>query len=272
MDFSGIGSKLAEISDKLPSGIAANIDVTNIFAALYGGTFKSIAASFLRPAYYIRFSGQKDIALEFDGLTMLRPNASANITTAPVEGGSYQSINKVRQPGQVMCSIIVKGFGLGGFDFRLLDYLANQGYGHGLMPQAILAKIKILLDSTNLYDIETPKETFVGYDLINTNYQVTNSTGVSMLTIQLTFQEVLQRLSVTLSGSNVATSGTKTADKNQLTKAGNNVKKANPPSESFPLPPYHPRQVSALPKATGAGSDIINNMNYLVSQLVAGLQ
>lgn len=253
------------IKDKWPSGIAANIDVTNIFAALYGGSFKSIAANFLRPAYYIRFSGQKDIALEFDGITMLRPSASANITTAPVEGGSYQSINKVRQPGQIMCSIIVNGFGLGGFDFRVLDYLANQAYGHGHAPQAILARIKLLLDTTNLYDIETPKETFVGYDLINTNYQVTHATGVSMLTIQLTFQEVLQRLSVTLSGNNVASSATKKPTEEQLSNAVKNTY----PLESYPKN-ISVRKASALKNATDSNVHI-DRMTAAIKQLVKGL-
>jgi len=197
---------------QLPSGIAADIDVTKIFAALQGGTLKSIAVTAFRPAYYIRLSGEETIALKVDGIANLKSTGNATITKAPVEGGTYQSINKVRQPNQLVATVIINGFGLGNINFKFIDEAAAMITNSVVRPTDTLSRIKYMINATQLYDIETPKETFTGYDLVNYSYQVSNSTGVSMLTVQMTFEEVLQVMQVSLSSENANVAGTTTVD------------------------------------------------------------
>lgn len=205
---------------QLPSGVAANIDVTHIFAALQGGTLKSVAANIFRPAYYIRLAGQRDIALEVNGVSELQNTGTAVVTTSPIEGGTYQVINKVKQPTQIICSVILNGFGLANFDFRILERAAGWLTDSVRTPPVeTLKRIKDMINSTSLYDIETPKETFRGYDLINYRYMTSNKTGVTMLTVQLTFQEIIQKLQVNLAGGTASRAGVTPVDSDIASKA-----------------------------------------------------
>ncbi|XEH50514.1 hypothetical protein NMD75_04045 [Edwardsiella tarda] len=172
-----------------------NLNTANIFNAIGGGSPLSIINSALIPSYVIRKHGDATVALEFSGMASVQPVGRAQITTAPVEGGKYQAINKVKEPSRVRCSVIING--LTGFTGTIPNI-----FDLTLISQSdTLKTIYDMLSAAALYDIETPKETLESYDLVGHFYEVTHSKGVSLLIVYLEFQEVMQQMEVSLSGS-----------------------------------------------------------------------
>ena len=196
-----------------------SLNAANVFNALSGASVSSILNSTLGPSYVIR-SSDGETALEFSGMVSLAPAGRANITNAPVELGKYQSINKVREPNRIQCSIVVTG--LSGYSGNLPNI-----FDLTLTSQSTaLATIQNMLATANTYDIETPKETLESYDLTGWSYRVTAQSGVTMLTIMLDFQEVIQSMGVQLSGaqsSTKITSNSLTTGTTGVTSVANNA-------------------------------------------------
>lgn len=172
-----------------------DLNTADIFNAIGGGSPLSIIDSVLHPQYVIRNSSDNSVALEFSGMASIQPGGRAQITNAPVEGGKYQSINKVKEPSIVRCAIIITGLtGYTGGIPNIFDLTFTS-------QSETLNTIKDMLAAANTYDIETPKETLQSYDLVDHSYEVNSQHGVSMLTVYLFFQEVMQQMEVVLSGS-----------------------------------------------------------------------
>lgn len=172
-----------------------NLNTADIFNAIGGGSPLSIIDSVLHPQYLIRDGNTGKVALEFSGMASVQPSGRAQITNAPVEKGMYQSINKVKEPSTVRCEIIVTGLtGFSGSIPNIFDLTFTS-------QNNVLGTIKTMLESANTYDIETPKETLQSYDLIDHSYEVNSQRGVTLLTVYLYFQEVMQQMEVVLSGS-----------------------------------------------------------------------
>ncbi|HHK4131262.1 TPA: hypothetical protein ACQTWV_002953 [Enterobacter roggenkampii] len=172
-----------------------DLNTADIFNAIGGGSPLSIIDSVLHPQYVIRYHETSFVALEFSGLASIQPEGRAQITNAPVEDGKYQSINKVKDPSRVRCSVIING--LTGFDGgipNIFDLTFTS-------QSEALRTIQVMLKTPGLYDIETPKETLESYDLVGHYYEVNSQKGVSMLTVFLEFQEVMQQMEVILSGA-----------------------------------------------------------------------
>ncbi|EPL4123866.1 hypothetical protein MWS69_002681 [Citrobacter amalonaticus] len=180
-----------------------DLNTADIFNAIGGGSPLSIIDSVLHPQYVIRNSSDDSVALEFSGMASIQPSGRAQIINAPVEGGKYQSINKVKEPGVVRCEIIVTGLtGYSGSIPNIFDLTFTS-------QSDVLTTIKTMLGEAKTYNIETPKETLESYDLIDHSYEVNSQRGVSMLTIYLFFQEVMEQMEVVISG---AQSGSKPTD------------------------------------------------------------
>lgn len=178
-----------------------SLNVSDISSALSGGSPLSILSSVLKPSYVIRSKDGKN-ALAFDGLLSLNAGGSASITTAPVEKGKYQNINKVREPSRIRCSVVISG--LTGFSGNVPNI-----FNLSLTTQSeLLSTVKTMIETATTYDIETPKETLESYDLISWSYTVNSQSGVTLLTINLDFQEVIQQMEVILSGSQAANKAT----------------------------------------------------------------
>ncbi|EBG3700932.1 hypothetical protein E1871_19595 [Salmonella enterica subsp. enterica serovar Mgulani] len=172
-----------------------SLNTADIFNAIGGGSPLSIIDSVLHPQYVIRYHDTSFVALEFSGMASIQPGGRAQITNAPIENGQYQSINKVKEPGVVRCSIIIKGMtGLTGTIPNLFDLTLTS-------QSEVLRTIQVMLKTTGLYDIETPKEILASYDLVDHDYEVNSQHGVDLLTVYLVFQEVMQQMEVTISGA-----------------------------------------------------------------------
>lgn len=171
-----------------------SLNTADIFNAIGGGSPLSIINSVTHPAYNIRTHGIGSTALEYSGMMSLSNNGRATITTAPVEGGKYQSINKVREPNRVQCAIVISG--LTGFSGNIPNI-----FGLTMTSRSVtLARIKEMLETAQMYDIESPDGVLEGYDLVDHSHKVTAQSGVTLLTVYLEFQEVIDQMEVQLSG------------------------------------------------------------------------
>lgn len=170
-----------------------NINAATLFNALGGGSPLSIINSIVGASYRILKHKTSENALGFDGVVALQPTKGASILTAPVAQGQYGAFNKIQSPGKLTVRVAINGFtGYSGS----IPNLANLT----LTSQSdILAAIDDMIANTDLYDIETPKETFVSYDLVGKDYSVTARNGVTLLVVNLFFQEVIQATEVVLS-------------------------------------------------------------------------
>lgn len=217
-----------------------SLNTADIFNAIGGGSPLSIINGILHPTYAIRQSGSGEAGLEYSGMMSFGNNGRASITTAPIEGGKYQAINKVREPNRVQCAVVVSGLtGYSGNIPNIFDLTLTS-------RSATLARIKEMLETTGLYDIETPDGVLEGYDLVDHSHKITAQSGVTLLTVYLEFQEILEQMEVQLSGgqssekptTNEKASGitgmssiTKEASAkpsalDELSKSWNNLKKA----------------------------------------------
>lgn len=203
-----------------------SINATSLFSALDGGSPLSLISGLIRPQYVIRDSKTGDVAIEYSGMSLVQPMGKATITTAPVEQGFYQAINKVREPTHVRCEIIIQG--LTGFT----GTVPNLFDGQYTSQSDTLQVIKDMLGKAGLYDIETPKEMFLGYDLIDYEYTVSSQQGVSMLVVGLTFQEVIQQMEVVLAGAQSSDQPTTDDTSSAATGAGSSTKQASTSPDS----------------------------------------
>lgn len=203
-----------------------DLNTADIFNAIGGGSPLSIIDSVLHPQYVIRNSTTGAVALEFSGMASIQPSGRAQITNAPVEGGKYQSINKVKEPSMIRCEIIVTGLtGFSGGIPNIFDLTFTS-------QSSALETIKTMLSTANTYDIETPKETLESYDLVDHSYEVTSQRGVSMLTVYLYFQEVMQQMEVVLSGSQSEAKPTSDSVSQGVTGMGASTKDAGSASST----------------------------------------
>lgn len=194
-----------------------DLNVSDIFNAIGGGSPLSIINSVLHPEYVIRRHDSPAVALTFSGMMSVAPEGRATIVTAPVEQGKYSSINKVRQPSRVRCAVVISG--LTGFTATIPNI-----FDFGVAQSSTLSVIKTMLESADTYDIETPKETLESYDLVGHYYEVSSQRGVTLLTVYLEFQEVMEVAEVSLAGAQSNRKPTSDAISQSSTGAGGQVK------------------------------------------------
>lgn len=97
--------------------------------------------------------------------------AESKIPTYPVEGGSFQSYNKVPFP----------------YDARMT--VSCNGNGAQTRDE-FLAACKALRESLDIAEIVTPDETYDSVNLVHYDYRREARQGVTLLLVQLWFQEV----------------------------------------------------------------------------------
>lgn len=233
-----------------------DINTSDIFNAIGGGSPLSIIDSVLHPSYSIRNHALGGtVALEFSGMASIQPSAGANIVTAPIENGKYQSINKVARPGRVVCDVVVTGLtGLTGSLPNIFDLTFTS-------QSDVLTTIKSMIYSTDLYDIDTPKDVYESYDLVDYSYSVNSKRGVSMLVVSLIFEEVRQQMDVQLSNNQSKGKPTDDNIQNGVTGVGGQANQgADKPSTLDELK----KSWTSLKKAVG------DKVDYLEGEISSG--
>lgn len=173
-----------------------DINIADLFNAIQGGGIGSIIGSLTKIGYAIR-DDKGNKALNFDSIIALNPSGKSIITTAPVEEGKYSSINKVRQPSTI--NMVGAISTLTGYSGAIPDI---QNFNITTTRDKIIKKLKSMLDSSDVYNIETPDGVYSSYDLTDFSYQITAKSGVTLLQVNMQFQEVRQQLKIQVSNDN----------------------------------------------------------------------
>ncbi|MBN1086593.1 hypothetical protein JNO12_19265 [Erwinia aphidicola] len=116
------------------------------------------------------------------------------MVSAPIEGGSYNSFNKVKRPPVIRILFTLEGWtGYSGSIPNLPNFTLTS-------RTDMLAALDAMVNFADVYDIETPDTTYEDYDLVRYNYR-TSDRDVTLLTVEAIFQAVLQEAEVTLTNA-----------------------------------------------------------------------
>ena len=173
--------------------MAFSLNETTLLSAINSGNIFSIINSTLSPGYgvYLK-SGEK--ALSPTSFLGVEYGSDASVVSAPIEKGSYTSFNKVKRPSVIRVLFTLEGWtGYSGSIPNLTNFTLTS-------RSDMLEALDKMIDSADVYDIETPDTTYEDYDLIRYNYR-TSDRDVTLLTVEAIFQAVLQEAEVTLSSS-----------------------------------------------------------------------
>lgn len=266
--------------------MAFSLNQATLLSALRSGNIYSIINSTLTPTYGIYLkSGAKAISpTSFVGVEAA---ADAAVVSAPIEGGSYSSFNKVKRPSVLRVIFTMEGWtGYSGSIPNLTNLSLTS-------VSDILKSIEAMRSGTDLYDIETPDQTYQDYDLVSYNYRK-SSRDVTLLTIEAVFQAVLVEAEVTLTtttankdtttnatsksssavtqkANSTATTSTLDDVKGALTGLKESVSSAATQVASSVTSTVNSVTSAATSSINGAATSAINNLSTGVKSLVAGL-
>ena len=122
------------------------------------------------PAWGIYLNGS--LAIEADSVLKVEYKASARISNAPQEEGSFQAYNKVQSPYQARVTMTKGG-----------DTSARASF---------LEVLDSAKKSLSLYSIVMPETQFVNANLTGYSFARTARNGVTLLTVEAIFEEVRQ--------------------------------------------------------------------------------
>lgn len=180
--------------------MAFSLNQTTLMSAINGGGLLSILNSTLSPGYGIYTTGGQLRALNPTSILGIEYGADASVVSAPIEKGSYSSYNKVKRPPIIRVLFTLEGWsGFSGGLPNLTNFSLTS-------RSDMLAALDDMVDSAQVYDIETPDTTYQSYDLIRYNYR-TSSQDVTLLTVEAIFQSVLQEAEVMLTSTTANTTG-----------------------------------------------------------------
>jgi len=108
-----------------------------------------------------------------DSVVEFEYRGEQKIAAYPVEQGGFSSYNKVASP----------------FDARLTCTCSGN---EGMSKQGFLAAIDVLLNGLQLCSIVTPDATYQPVNLFHADYRRESRQGVSLIVVQLWFQEIRQ--------------------------------------------------------------------------------
>lgn len=174
--------------------MAFSLNETTLINAINGGGLLSILNSTLSPGYGIYTSGGVLKALRPTSFLGIEYGADASVVSAPIEQGSYNSYNKVKRPPIIRVVFTLEGWsGFSGGLPNLTNFSLTS-------RSDTLAALDEMVDSAQVYDIETPDTTYESYDLIRYNYR-TSDREVTLLTVEAIFQSVLQEAEVKITSN-----------------------------------------------------------------------
>ncbi|MHB8915609.1 MAG: phage baseplate protein [Thiobacillus sp.] len=154
----------------------------NPFATVALGVAATIAGNFLKSTDNWRISNQDgSTALSPDSFLSFENTSETNISDFPVEKGSFGTINKVIMPVRIELRVAI-----GGNETRRMAFEKS---------------VEAMKTGGDTYTIYVPEGWFARMNLVAYNVRRTASSGVSLITYNLKFQEVRE---VTIATTNSA--------------------------------------------------------------------
>ncbi|MFK2876886.1 phage baseplate protein [Rhodanobacter hydrolyticus] len=168
-------------------------------------------------------TGTSNPAILPDSFAAIDFNGDSRVCDYPVEQGGFESYNKVMVPEELRIRLVCGGKNMGRDDF--------------------LATLRIMRYSTNLYDIATPDDFLPNMSLTRYDYVRSAQNGVTMLTVDAVFNEIMEAASPTYS-SNTGTTPVINSD----SPSAASPTQVGSVSVSFPNAPY-----------SGSGQSLVQN-------------
>lgn len=264
--------------------MAFSVTESTILSAVKGGSLTSILSSVLKPTYEI------SVAYISDGLNNgygwsagdvpFKPTSfigvevieDASTSNAPVEKGKFTTYNKVISPGDLRVTFTVEGWtGYSG-------YIPNLTNLSTLSRNDIIGIMKYMRAAANTYNIATPDYTYEGYDLVHFDYQTREGHGVTLLTVNAFFREILQSVEAAISNGQVDTDTcmvTSSTQSNVISSSLSDIKNAVGSAEKSigqeVSSAYSSVSSTVSNLATSAASSFVSTATSVAKQASAGV-
>lgn len=170
-----------------------------MLSAVNGGSLLSTLTSVIYPPYGIYYATGEHAnspALQFYSVQNYSHDGAANISTAPVEtvnntAGSYSSYNKVAQPARISMRVMLEGSTAFSGAIPSIPSLDLNNKSLVVTSRTeMINKLEAMRFSADLYNIETPDRVYANYDLVSYSFPIRPNSGVTLLIVDLVFQEV----------------------------------------------------------------------------------
>jgi hypothetical protein len=125
--------------------------------------------NFLAPQWGIFLDGVN--VLDYDNQVSFSFRKDWSVATYPVEQGSFQTYDKVEQPGEIRCR-----FSTGGSTIN---------------RQLMLSTLQAAMTTTLTYDVLTPETTYLSYNFTHMDYD-RDAESAGMLVVDVWLKEVIQ--------------------------------------------------------------------------------
>jgi len=199
--------------------MAFSLNEATLLSAINSGSIFSIINSTLSPSWGITyrtidpaislaaFSGQGpapgyvqslnvgDKVFIPSGWVSVEPYGEGVVVNSPIEKGSYSSYNKVRRPNELRVVFVLQGW------TAFSGSVPNVTEFSTLSRTELLRILERMKNTASTYNIETPDQVYEGYDLVHYDYYVGAQKGQTLLTINATFQQVMDIGEVVISSS-----------------------------------------------------------------------
>lgn len=171
-----------------------SISLNSVLSAINSRSLLSFLSSTIYPTYGIYYAKDNKSALDFNSVIRFNHSGDSVISSAPVGAvdnvaGSYSSINKVTQPSKISMRIAVEGMTA----FSGLIPRVPSTNNLSLMTASrtdVINRLEEMKNSADIYNIETPDRVYANYDLINYDFVMSANSGITLLAVDLNFQEV----------------------------------------------------------------------------------
>ncbi|XKM12653.1 hypothetical protein RCS94_06400 [Orbaceae bacterium ac157xtp] len=195
-----------------------SISLNSVLSSINSRSLLSFLSSTIYPSYgiyYARGENANKRALDFNSVINFSTNGESVITTAPVavaEGlaGNYSSINKVVQPSKITMRIAIEGATAFAGMIPRIPFTDNLSVNLSSRSD-VINKLEQMKNNADIYNIETPDRVYENFDLINYNFVMSAQSGITLLMVDLIFQEVRTLVEINNAIVAVKTAATKEA-------------------------------------------------------------
>lgn len=152
-----------------------------------------------------------NLAIVPDSVIGLEYRGEYKIAIHPVEQGMFASYNKVKMPYDIRMTMTCSG---------ARGFLSELALGY-MQKGDFIEALEIMNGSLEQFVISTPDYAYPNANLVRFDYARTSTNGVSLLTVDLYFQEVRETASATQSSSKKSVeAATPTASQSQIISGG----------------------------------------------------
>lgn len=188
-----------------------SVTESSILSAVQGGSLKSILTPTLKPTYEISVAYISDgmnntygwdvgsVPFKPTSFVGVEVMAEASTSNAPIEKGKFTSYNKVISPAEIRCTFTVEGW------TGYTGYIPNLTNMSTLSRNDVITIMEYMRTAANTYNIATPDNTYEGYDLVHYDFQVREGHGLTLLTVNAFFRQILQTTETSITNGQVDT-------------------------------------------------------------------